>query len=91
MGLVPVGLAGLREQDEGRGVRRLRRKGQVQQDEWIRVPLEADGKRVEDDPDDDYDCLANDVLGGTEEPGELLRGLPEAVDAERGTEVLVAA
>jgi hypothetical protein len=54
VGLVPIRLAGLGEKDEGGGVRGLCRESQVKQDERVRVPLEADGERVECDPNCDY-------------------------------------
>jgi hypothetical protein len=73
--LVAVGLARRREQDQRRRVGGLEREGEVEEDERVRIPLQADPDRVQDDPDDDDDRLADDVLGGAEEARRVL-GVP---------------
>ena len=49
--LVAVGLTRLREQDQRRGVRGLRREDQIQQDERVRGPSGDERDRVERDPE----------------------------------------
>jgi hypothetical protein len=88
--LVAVGLTRLGEQDQRRRVRGLGREREVQQDERARIPVGDDRDRVERDPEDDDDGLADDVLRCAEEPRRLLRAAPEGVAAERAV-VLVAA
>ena len=46
MGLVPICLAGLGEEDEGSGVGRLGRESEVEQDERIGVPFEAEASEL---------------------------------------------
>ena len=61
--LVAVGLAGLGEEDQRRRVGRLGREREVQQDERIRIPSEADRGGVDRDPQDDQDGLSDDEPG----------------------------
>jgi len=70
--LVPVGLAGLREQDQRRRVRGLEREREVEENEWVGIPAAGEGERIEDDPDDDDDRLADDVPRRAEEAGDAL-------------------
>src|SRR2546422_5843049 len=86
--LVAVDLTRLREQDQRRGVSGLSREGEVEQDERVLVEVDEDLEGVEDDPDDDDDALAEDVLRRPEETGDPLGHLTEAVGAERAGQVL---
>src|SRR5207245_5168286 len=69
---VPLGLPSLREEDQRRRVGGLRGEGEIQQDEWIRIPVGADRDGVERDPDDHDDRLPDDVLRRAEEASRLL-------------------
>jgi hypothetical protein len=80
--LVAVGLARRREQDQRRRVGGLQREGQVEEDERVRVPLQAEPDRVQDDPDNDDDRLADDVLRRPEKPRRILGVLAEGVLSE---------
>ena len=79
LGAVAVGLAVLREQDQRRRVRGLRREREVQQDERIRVPAQRPGAGVERDPQEDEDRLRGEVAAGAEEPREPLREARERI------------
>jgi len=70
--LVAVGLTRLREQDQRRRVRGLRREDEVQEDERFRVPVVDERDRVERDPQRDDDRLADDVARRPEEARSLL-------------------
>jgi len=76
VGLVAVGLPGLRQQDERRRIGRLRAEGQVQQDKGVQVKLRHPG-HVEDDPDCHDERLGDQEYGG---PKETCKGL--GFDAE---------
>src|SRR5580704_1434478 len=76
---VPVVLPVLREQDQRRRVRGLGGEGEVEQDERIRVPVVEGGDRVEDDPADHQQRLAEQEPAGAEEPRDRLRKPPERV------------
>jgi hypothetical protein len=89
--LVAIGLTGRREQDQRGGVRGLRREGEVQQDEGVRVPAQAQGDDVEGNPDCDEQRLADDELRGPEEAREPLGELAEAICAEWAVLVLAHA
>jgi hypothetical protein len=80
---VALGLPGLGEQDQRRGVGRLGREREVEQDEGVRVPMEADGGRVGGDPQRDDERLPDDEPRRAEGPGEALGEDAEAVVAER--------
>jgi len=80
--LVAIGLPCLGEQDQRRRVGGLGRERKVEQDERVRIPLEGDRQRVERDPDQDDDRLAEDVLRRAEEARGLLGAAPEGVLAE---------
>src|SRR6266536_1962019 len=88
-GLVPIGLPCLREQDQWRRVRRLRREGEVEQDERIGVPAQPGGDGVQRDPDDDDERLADEELRRAEEAREGLGSPTEGVAAERRGEMHV--
>jgi hypothetical protein len=77
--LVPVGLAGLREQDQRCRVGGLRREGEIQQDERIGIPAKADRKGVHRDPRDHRDRLAGYVLRRAEEARCGFSASPEGV------------
>src|SRR5207253_442751 len=81
--LVPVGLARLREQDQRCGVRRLGREDEVQHDPGPRIPVVDPADRVQDDPGDDDERLADDVLRRAEEARELLGTSAELVATDR--------
>jgi hypothetical protein len=76
-------LAGLSEQDQRCGVGRLGREREVEEDEWIGVPAEAERRGVESDPDDDQYGLPDDEARRTEEACEALGGHTEAIVPER--------
>src|SRR5919204_439713 len=82
MCLVAFGLTRLREKDERCGVRRLQREPEIQENEWVFIPAESQRSRVERDPGDDDDRLADDVLRRAEEACRLLRRTAEGVLAE---------
>ena len=69
-------------------LRRLRREREVQQDERYGSHCSAHATEVSDDPEDDDDRLAEDVLRRPEEPRRPLRLLAELVVAERAAETL---
>jgi hypothetical protein len=48
--LVALGLPRLGQEDQRGGVRRLRRERQVEKDEGVRIPAEAEGRGIEHDP-----------------------------------------
>ena len=58
--LVAFGLAGLSEQDQRCGVGRLGRECEVEQDEWLGVPPEAERGGVDSDPENYQYGLPND-------------------------------
>ena len=62
-GLVAVGLAGLREQDQRGGVGGLEGEGEVEQDERVGVPAQRDEGDVCRDPRRDDDGLADEKRG----------------------------
>src|SRR5262249_37824659 len=80
--LVPLGLARLSEEDQRRGIRSLGGERKVQEDERVRIPMPHDGDGVDDDPDDNDDRLADDVLRRAEEPRYPLRDTSERVLTE---------
>jgi hypothetical protein len=75
-------LSGLREQDQRRCIGRLSGEREVEQDERVRVPAEAEGERVERDPSHNDERLADDVLRRAEEPRCSFGRAPERVLAE---------
>src|SRR6476620_10341470 len=80
---VPVGLAVLGEQDEGRGIRRLQAQHQRQEDERELVEDErAWGEDVPGDPRGDEDRHADEELCRPHEAGELLRQDAEGLLAQ---------
>ena len=81
LGLRPVAfvLAVLGQQDQRRGVRGLGGEGEVQQDERVRVPPEADGGDVDGDPHGHEDGLDDEEPAGAEEPGDALGEAAERV------------
>ena len=86
--LVAVGLARLGEQDQWRRVRGLRRERQVQQDERVRVPAQAERDGVDDDPGRDEHGLPDDELRCPEEACKALGEPAEGVVAERPVQAL---
>ncbi len=91
VGPVPVVLPVLRQQDQRRGVGRLGREGQVEQDERVRIPVLDDADGVEDDPDDHEHGLADQESPGAEEPRHPLREPPERVGVVAGAHLRGAA
>src|SRR5262249_4563050 len=79
----------LREQDQRRCVRRLRREREVEQDERVRIEVDEDRVAVEGDPGDDDDRLREDVPRCAEEAREALGVAAEPVVAERRRQSLV--
>ena len=63
LGLVSIGLAVLRQEDQRRRVSGLGRGREVQKDERVRVKARRDDRDVERDPDDDDDGLADQIRG----------------------------
>src|ERR1041385_79749 len=88
MGLVARSLTCLCEQDQGCRVGGLRREGEVEEDERVRVPLQGPADCVEDEPGHDDERLADDVLRRAEEARCLLRALAERVGAEGAAQML---
>ena len=84
VGPVPVVLPVLGEQDQRRGVGRLGREGQVEQDERVRIPVLDDADGVEDDPADHEHRLADQETPGAEEPRDPLGEPPERVGVVPG-------
>ena len=79
--LVAVGLTGLRQQNQRRGIGGLGREGEIEQNEGVDVELgPADG--VDQDPQRDDDRLRDQERRRAEEAGEILRLLPEPVVSE---------
>jgi len=91
VGPVPVVLPVLGEQDQRRGVGRLGREGQVEQDERVRIPVLGRADGVEDDPGDHQYRLADYESPGAEEPRHPLREPPERVGVVSGTHLRGAA
>ena len=84
--LVPVGLTGLRQQDQGRGIGGLGREGEVEQNERIDVELGPAGG-VDPDPQRDDERLRDQELRRAEETRKILRFSPEPVVSEGGFEM----
>jgi hypothetical protein len=70
-----IGLAVLRQQDQGRRVRGLGREREVEQDERIRVPAQRYRGDIEDDPNDDEAGLKCELTTRTEKTSEALARL----------------
>ncbi len=81
--LVALRLPRRREQDQRRRVGGLEREREVQEDEGVGIPAEAQPDRIQCDPDGDEQGLPGDVLGRAEETGSRLRASAERVLAER--------
>jgi hypothetical protein len=79
--LVPVGLTGLRQQDQGRGIGRLGREGEVEQNERIKVELGPAGG-IDPDPQRDDQRLGDQEGRRPEEAREIFRFSPEPVVSE---------
>ena len=88
VGFVAVSLAGLREQDERRGVSGLQAERQIEQNERIDVEMENAGG-VEEDPDADDHGLRHQENGRAEKSRERLRFEGEPIVAEWGRQVAV--
>src|SRR6266567_5303399 len=86
--LVAVRLAGLRQQDEWRGIGRLETEREVQQDEGIEIEV-RDTYHVQHDPDRDDDRLGDQEERRPKEAGEDLGFDAEPVAAEDWGEVSV--
>jgi hypothetical protein len=86
---VARGLARLREQDQGRGVGSLKREGEVEEDERVRIPAQRRGRAVHGHPGDDDDRLADQVTRRAEEARSLLGRPAEGVVPERGVQANV--
>ena len=89
--LVALGLPGLREQDQRRGVGGLGREREVEEDERVRVEVDEDRVGVERDPGDDDEGLGEDVLRRAEEARQPLGVLAEPVVAEGRAQARVRA
>src|SRR5450432_717547 len=72
MRFVPVGLAGLCEQDERRGVSGLKAEREVEEDEGIDIEMD-DPDHVEKNPNRHDQGLPNEEHGSAKEAGEGLR------------------
>jgi hypothetical protein len=79
--LVALGLTRLRKEDQRRRIGSLRGEREVQEDERIRVPPQADGERVGRDPERDDERLGDDVLRCAEEARGGLGAAAEGVFA----------
>ena len=86
MDFVTVGLAGLCQQDQRRGIGGLEGKGEIQQDERIDVELGPAGQ-IDADPDRDDEGLPDQEHGRPEKARESLGLQGEPVVAEHGTEM----
>jgi hypothetical protein len=71
-GAIPVVLAVLGKQDQRGGVSGLGGEGQVEQDEWERIPMADKCHGVQQDPDDHQDRLDHDEPRGAQEAGDAL-------------------
>ena len=76
-------LAVARQKQHGPGVCGLRREDEIEHDERSGVPAVRPGDRVEDDPHEDNDRLADDVARRSEKARSLLREATERVVAKR--------
>ena len=76
--LVAVGLTGLRQQDQRRGIGGLGREGEIEQNEGIDVEL-GPARGVDPDPQRDDEGLRDKEGRRAEEAREILRFLPEPV------------
>src|SRR5207248_11312768 len=65
--------------DQRRGVRRLSREHQVEQDEWVGVEAIVDGGDVERDPQDDDNRLRREKPGRAQEARDGLREAPKGL------------
>jgi hypothetical protein len=83
--VVAVGLPGLGQQDQRRGVGGLQREQQVERDERVPVPGDRvrQRQRVQGDPEGDDERLPDDEPRRAEEARESLGENAEAVTAER--------
>ena len=79
--LVAVGLTGLRQQDQGRGIGGLGREGEIEQNEGIDVEL-GPARGVDPDPQRDDECLRDQERRRAKKAGEILRLSPEPVVSE---------
>ena len=85
---ITIRLAGLREQDERRGVGGLQTEGEIEKDE--RVDIETDGARgVQNDPGGDDDGLGDEESRRAEKAGERLCLQREPVVSENGGEMQI--
>ena len=80
--LVAVGLPRLREQDQRSSVGGLRREAEIQEDEWLGIPVVHERQRVERNPRRDDQGLPHDVLRRSKETCGAFGPPPERVLTE---------
>ena len=81
MSLVPVGLSGLSQEDEGRRVSRLQAEGKVEKYERVDVEYE-NSDAVQENPDGDNDRLADEEYWRSKEACERLGFERKPIGAE---------
>ena len=86
MRFVAVGLAGLRQKNERRGVGGLQAEGEVQKDKGIDIKM-GEPEDVDDNPDGDDERLADEKNRGAEETGECFGLEREPIIPKDGSEV----
>src|SRR5262249_34244846 len=86
--LIPVGLAGLRPQDQGRCVGRLQAESEVQQDEGVGIEM-REIYHVHYDPDAHNEGLRDQKCWRPKEAGKRLRLYTEPVASKRPRKMLV--
>ena len=88
MRFVAVGLAGLREEDERRGIGRLQTEGEVEENEGIDIEMD-DADDVENNPNRHDEGLPNEEDGRAKEAGKGLRFERKPIVPENGSEMVM--
>jgi len=88
MHFVPVGLAGLGQQNQRGGIRGLETERQIQQDEGVNIKIRQPCD-VNADPDGDDHRLGDEKHRRSEKPGKRLGFESEPIAAENGIKVRV--
>jgi len=88
MRFVAVGLAGLREEDERRGIGRLQTEREVEEDKGIDIEMD-DADDVKNNPNRHDEGLPNKEDGRAKEAGESLRFECKPIVPENGGEMVM--
>lgn len=86
MRLVTVGLAGLRQKNEGSGVCGLGAEGEIQEDKWVEIKV-RDADSIHNNPNSDDQRLRHEEKRRAEETGEGLCLQREPIVSENRREM----